>query len=262
MIDNKPKRLFDITVFIAIVPAYIYFISFLYEFGYCIYFGIPKYLIEPSLTTILIFATTFFGILFTSSKLLGFSLPFFKAADNKEKTHLRGINLINGICLFGSILMLNVYPWSWELFFILVAITLFLNLLIWGIPLLIVLRKKKPMKEKLQEVEDNYINNPDENDLLVFFLRFLNKSEKNLFLIIITITVFSFFLGNGDAMKQKDFQKISTTKNTIILRKYNDIFVCAKFDNKTKKISDSLTLIKISDAKPLTFNTIKIDSKK
>lgn len=64
MIENKPKKYIDTTILIAIVPAYIYFVSFEYENGYCDNFGIPKYLIEPSLTTILIFATTLFGIFF------------------------------------------------------------------------------------------------------------------------------------------------------------------------------------------------------
>lgn len=63
--EDKPKKVISLTLILATIPAYIYFVSFEYELGYCDYFNIPRYLIEPSLTTILIFAATLSGILFS-----------------------------------------------------------------------------------------------------------------------------------------------------------------------------------------------------
>ena len=56
-------------------------------------------------------------------------------------------------------------------------------------------------------------------------------------------------------MKQDEFQTFS---NTIILKKYNEIFVCAKFNKKTKIVSDTLILIKLSDNRPIVLKTEKI----
>lgn len=258
MNENKPKKIIDFTILITIVPAYIYFVSFEFENGYCNHFGIPKYLIEPSLTTILIFATTIFGILVSSIKLLGLSLPFFKAIDNEEKSHLRAINLINGICIFGGILMIYAYPFSWKLIIIILSITALLNLITWGIPFLFMLRNKKTLKEKLQKVEDDYLTKDDNFDWFVFLMKRFTQEEKVFTSIIILIPLISFLFGNGEAMKQEKYEVISSYENTVVLKKYNEIFVCAKFNRKTKSLSDSLILIKISENNPIILKTEKI----
>ena len=104
MSDNSNK-LFNITVLIAVVPAYIYFCSFEYEQGFCDHFNIPTYLISPNLTTILIFATSIWSILFSALKMLGFSTPLFKNVKNENKKHLQPVRFINGVFLVIVILM-------------------------------------------------------------------------------------------------------------------------------------------------------------
>jgi hypothetical protein len=258
MIESKPKKIIDTTLIIAIIPAYIYFVTFEYENGFCNNFGIPTYLIEPSLTTILIFATTLFGVFFSSIKALGLSLPFFKAVDDEKKTHLRGINKINGICIFGGILMIYAYPFSWKLILIISSVTLILNLITWGIPLLLLIRKKKSLKEKLQQVEDENVEDTDKIDWLVHLFKKLNNKERTFFFVILVIPYISFLFGNGEAMKQKEFLTICNNENTVVLKKYNDIFVCAKFNRKTNQLSDSLILIKLSESEPIILRTEKI----
>jgi len=255
MIENKPKKIIDLTFFLTIIPAYIYFVSFEYELGYCDHFKIPKYLIEPSLTTILIFATTVLGILFSSIKLLGLSLPLFKAAKNEDKSHLRSINFINGICVFGTVLIIYAYPVSLNLILICLVVTLILNLLVWGLPFLFLLRKKKSLKEKLQTIEDEYDSSEDKLDLFGHLIKRFNQEERGFIILIIIIPFIAYLFGNGEAMKQDEFQTIS---NTIILKKYNEIFVCAKFNKKTKIVSDTLILIKLSDKEPIVLKTEKI----
>lgn len=186
------------------------------------------------------------------------SLPFFKAVDNEDKTHLRGINLINGICIFGGILMISVYPFSWTLIIIILSVTLFLNLITWGIPFLFLLRKKKSFKEKLQQIEDELINDTDNFDWFSHLSRRLNYETRILLLIILMIPFIGYLIGNGEAMKQKEFQIICTNENAVVLKKYNDIFVCAKFNKKTKQLSDSLVLIKLTESEPIILITEKI----
>lgn len=255
VIEDKPKKIFGLTFFITIIPAYIYFVSFEYELGYCNYFNIPGYLIEPSITTILIFATTIFGILFSSLKVLGISLPLFKAAEDENKTHLRTINFVNGICIFGTVLMMFAYPISWELLLICLIVTVLMNLLAWGLPFLFLLRQKKSIKEKLQRVEDEYVSSEDKLDWIDHLIKRFNREERMFFILIMLIPFISFLFGNGEAMKQEKFQIIA---NKVVLKKYNEVFICASFDRKTKILSDSLILVKLSESQPLILKTEKI----
>lgn len=255
--NDRPRKLISVTLLLAIVPAYIYLASFEYELGYCNNFDIPMYLIEPSLNTILIFATTLLGVLISSSKLLGLSLPLIQAATSEKKPHLRGINFINGICLFGSVLIIHAYPLSWTLIIVLVSITFFLNFITWGLPYLFMLRKKKSFKEKLDEIHEGF-NYKDNSDLITYLMRNFNAEERSFLLVIIIIPLISYALGDGEAMKQNKFQTLASDKNTVVLKKYNDTFVCAKFNRKKKVLSDSLILIKMSDASPLILKTEKI----
>ncbi len=257
MEENKQKKIIDATILIAIIPAYIYFITFEYEFGYCNHFGIPKYLIEPCLTTILIFATSLFGILFSSVNILGLSLPFFNAVKNENKKHLKGINLLNGIIVVIGILMLIIYPFSWRILIYFLIFALLVNLLTWGIPFLFLIRKKKSLKEKLQQIEDERPNG-GKYYLLSNLLQKFDEKETNFIFILLMIPFFCFFFGDAEATKQKTFQTISTKENTVILKKYNDIFVCAKFNRKTKEISDTLLLVKFSENEPLSIKTEEI----
>lgn len=254
MLENKPKKIFDFTFMIAIVPAYIYFVCFLYELAFCNRFSIPAYLIDPNLTTILLFATSVLTILISSLKLLGFSLPLFKAANNKEKSHLSLIYGLNGGCVFGAILMIYAYPISWGLFIGIGAFLLFVNLISWIIPLIFRLREKNTIKEKLEEIQ----NETDDSDLLLYLLKNRTYEERIFILILIMIPLFSYLFGDGQALSQTTFQTLQSDKNVVVLKKYGDIFVCSKFNRKTKVVSNDLVLIKISDSEPLILKIEKL----
>ncbi|MDA8444803.1 hypothetical protein [Paracidovorax valerianellae] len=57
----KPRSLFTDGLIIAGATAAAYLLTFAYEYGYCAYFGIPGFLIEPSTGTILFAAMCILG---------------------------------------------------------------------------------------------------------------------------------------------------------------------------------------------------------
>lgn len=249
--DDKTNRFLNVTILIAVIPAYIYFCSFTYEQGVCNRFNIPMYLISPNLTTILIFATSIWSVLFSALKMLGFSTSFFRPIQNENKKHLRPVRFINGVFLVIVILMFFAYPLSWTLLWSLLAFGFFLNFLTWGFPFIYLFERKKSVAQKISEIQAN----PDKNDVLNHLLQSLNSRERLFILILIIIPFLSFFIGDGEALKQSRFQIIADKPNIVILRKYDDLFICAPFDKQKKLIGDSLILIKLNDTKDLILKT-------
>ncbi len=254
MSERNESRFFNLTVVLTVIPAYIYFTCFIYEQGVCNRFGIPSYLINPSLTTILIFGTTIWGIIFSSLKVLGLSTPLFKAVGNENMKHLRVVHGINALSLIIAILMFYAYPFSWTLVLVLLVVIAMLNFITWGLPLLLRITEKKPTKDKLLEMQGE----KDNFDLLIYLTEGLTKQERLFLLILIFIPIISYFFGDGQALKQKEFQLLALNKNIVVLKKYDDLLVCSSFDRKTKLLGDSLVLIKLSDKEPLFLNSEEV----
>lgn len=254
MSENKQSRFFNFTVILTVIPAYVYFTCFIYEQAICNRFGVPDYLIEPNLTTVLIFGTTIWGILFSCLKLLGFSTPLFRAVKDENKRHLRMIYAINGLCLIISIIMFYAYPPSWTLLFVLLGVTAAFNLFTWGLPLLFRLREKKTMKEKLDDIHSE----TDDNDIITIVMQGMTSQERLFFLVLIMIPGITYFIGDGQALKQKQFQTFASIPNIVVLRKYDDLLVCSDFNRTEKTIGDSLILVKVSESQPVILKSENI----
>lgn len=250
--QEKENRFLNLTVILAVIPAYIYFCSFTYETGICSRFNIPKYLISPNLTTILIFATSIWTILFSSLKMLGLSTSFFKPISNESKKHLRPIRFANGVVIIIAVLMFFTYPLSWTLLWVLLGVAFFLNLITWGFPIIYFVERKKKVSEKLLEIQ---ASKPTKTDLLDYVFEYLNTKERIFVMILIVIPFISFFIGDGEALKQTHFQIIPEKNNVLVLRKYDDLFICSPYNKTKKELEDSLILIKLSD-KELILKTV------
>jgi hypothetical protein len=241
--ENKTHRLFNITILITVVPAYIYFCSFNYEQGICNRYHIPSYLISPSITTVLIFATTIWSAIFSSLKILGISTPFFRQIEEENRKHLNSIRFLNGVVIVISVLIFFSYPLSWTVVLGLLAFAFFVNLITWGFPFVYLYQRKKPLAERIKGIQQT----AGDSDLFSFALEALTNKERLFIFILVVIPFVCYFIGDGEALKQSHYQTIANRPNLVVLRKYDDVFICAGFDRKTKKINDSLILIKLND---------------
>lgn len=253
MSDNTNK-IFNTTVTLAVIPAYVYFCAFQYEQGYCDCFNVPTYLISPNLTTILVFATTIWTILFSALKVLSLSTPFFREIKEESKKHLQSILFVNGVLLVIIILMFYSYPFSWILVWVLLGLAFLINLLTWGFPFIYFFNRKKSVAQKIIDIQKFF----SEDDVLSILFAKLNAKERLFVLVLILIPPLAYFIGAGQALKQTSFQILADKPNIVVLKKYDNMFICSPYDKKTKILKDSLILIKADESKYLVLRTVKI----
>ncbi len=242
---------FSLTTILAFLPAYVYFSCFVYELGYCHYYNIPKQMIDPNLSTILVFATTILGVLVSCLKVLGISTPLFRGLQDKSKSHWHPILFSNGIFIIIILIVLYVYPFSWKLLGWTVGTLAIINLIFWLLPLLLNFKNKAPLKEKLNEIHQQ----KDNFDLIEYLFQFLTFKERLFIAILFLIPSISYLVGNGEAMKQSQFQVLTQLPDIVFLRRYDDTYIFTNVNRKEQIVGDSLILIKLSNSQPLVMQT-------
>lgn len=242
--ESKKQILgFDWIVVVTFLPAYIYFCSYLYEVGFCNRNGIPRYLISPNLSSILIFASSILTVLFYSVKTMGLSAPLIRRAtsNDEKRAHLRPIYMLNAIVIIFAAVILAEYPITWQLILIILAYAVVLNLFQWGFGMIVLARKKESAKDKLIIIQTT----PDDFDITQYLVKNLNKQQRLTIFVLILVSLASFFLGDGEALKQKFYQTVIAKPNVVVLRKYDNTLVCSYFDRKSKILQDTILLIEI-----------------
>lgn len=242
---TKSNTLIDKTFVLAALPAYIYFVSFLYEMGFCDRFNIPRYLIQPSLTTILIFTSSLWLIIGSSFKLMGFAAPLIRGAQDESKKHLRGIYVVNFATIIILIVIYFSFPFSWTLLLIMFSFLFFINAFTWGLNWLLRIREKKSFKEKLENINSEV----DIFDLSPLLLTGLTNSHKYIISTLVLLPGLCYFVGLGQSYKQVQYEPVSNRENIVVLKKYDDILICSPFDLKSRTLGDSLILYKIGPDK-------------
>lgn len=247
MANEESNRVFGINLTLALplFPAYIYFCTFIYEVAFCERMRIPRYLISPNLTTILIFATSIWTILISSFKIMGLSTPLFKVAGQKDdkRHHLKTIYMVNGLTIVLCIVVFYAYPFSIQLLLGIIGFLAFTNFITWGMNFLFIYRQKKSMKEKLIDAQ----NQEDKFDLVAYLMTKIDPRQKLFILMLALIAVLSYFIGDGQALKQETFETLANKPNVLVLRKYDDLLICSTFDRKSHQLGDSLIIFKLKD---------------
>ena len=236
-LSNNKLQITD-AIILAALSAYVYFVTFVYEYAFCKYFNIPKSLITPSLSTILVFATAIGAFLIFILTFINFATPLFRVLTDRNKAPYHGLVRVNVFFLIVMFLVLYTYPFTWTLMLTLLGTFLIVDIFFFGIPVLIAIRKKRTVAQGLESIgqdEDNF-------DFLNFIMRNLTRKEKGIILLLICIVVVSYLIGDGEARKQSFFPTLSTRPNTAVLRIYGDMLICAEYNPSSRAISDSLIL--------------------
>jgi len=249
---DTPKQIITATIVLAVLPAYLYFITYMNEVGACSTLKIPTYLIEPSIGNVLGFGASIFSFFVFCFYFLNAVLPLRQAAKDPNKSHLRIMLLINFYGLIIGSVIFYVNPISWHIFFIILGIIIVLNLLYWILPLIYKVKDKEhTIKEKLSGIR---VSSP---------IMLIDDLQKGLQKKDVSIIMFScfllpglcYFLGRGAVIKNTDYEFINNSKNQIVLRKYGDLLICGTVNLKTKILTDSIQLIKIGDKEIIQLKT-------
>jgi hypothetical protein len=95
--ESASRQLLTEGVILAGATAYVYLATFLYEYGYGSHFAIPATLIAPSLATVLVAAAAVGGAFVSCFKLLGLSVPLWRAATDPRQSAYREFFRMKGM---------------------------------------------------------------------------------------------------------------------------------------------------------------------
>jgi hypothetical protein len=163
------------------------------------------------------------------------------AAKKTQNSHLRMILAINSVLFLIGCFTLYVYRPTMLGLGIFIALSIFLNLIYWIIPLL---RKKddRPLKAKLSEI---YALQHDYLWSSMIYDNF-NKRDATILLTLIAIPGLCYFLGKGEAIKKVTYEHVENLNtNQFILRKYGECVIVGHIDLKAKVILPSKTILQM-----------------
>jgi hypothetical protein len=214
---------------IAVIPAFGYWIAYLYDLGYCTFFDIPYYYINVSIIqtiTAIIAVINIIGIVF----LLGEPFYYiFMSLPNQLQTPIRAIFLSITMMIGASI----VYKLSWKSTIIVIGIMAGSIILCEFVLPLLFYRKIKGYLAKI----DKHNKNQDWDKSIFGSIR--KKLGYNLYACFtwgLIISLLSFYTGGIKAKRMTDFIVLDEASDMVVLKVHDGYFLAADVDRSEKKI--------------------------
>jgi len=214
---------------LALAPAAGYFLVFKYESAYCSVFGIPSTLVQPSLTTVLIFVTI---VIASLPLLLNLFETFLWARNADEVMHpvSRALTLYTAPAMILVLLFLIARP---HLFRFWLYGGLIMGLVILDIA------KAPPKQDAPKKALIYRIKGPfhwySDTDSVARSTRSLFGKNWIFVLAIYLASIAATALGEAEAYQQKDFLIPASKPNSIVVRVYDSHAICVYFDPVSKK---------------------------
>lgn len=241
---NVKNSFFSEGLIIAVITSYIYLVAYLYEYGYCSNFGVPKYFISPSLTTLFVSASSIGFLIFTSANFIGFTLPFFRKSFNEDESNAnyRKFFFMNAVLLVIAIVLFRAYGLSFISIGIILGMLLLMNIFVFGVKIL--KTKKMPLKER---ISSSTMSDDDPFDIWGPIINLIGHKGLICFLLFIGSMLLAYVSGNSDAKKQQIFLTTEIAGRThILVRKYNELLIFAPFNREDGSFSTDFKLKNIS----------------
>ena len=234
-------------VFLAAVSAFVYFIAFVYEYGYCSYFGVPAALISPNASTLLV-ATFALGVtLLPALNYLAFTTPLFLAArDPKHRPYSR-VYAILAILLASGILLGAIYGLSLRGITIYVVTSVALMAFLF-LPALISNRKLS-IAERLER--NNEIQKEDPLVVTNLFDGWLSRRHLGIALLALVALIIAHLVGDAEAQEKRRFLALKADSNLVLLRNYGNLFILARINDEGDRLTDDVRLLWLSEIKEL-----------
>ena len=230
-------------LFIAILSAGAYWLTFIYEAGYLSSFDLPLHLVEVSLQTTFIVALALTGamwVLFSLINIVAMSWPEHPAIQQK----------VFRICLM---LLYPLWHWlnyrfrpqDWIVYLFPLAFIVIFELL-W--PLLVFHKKGRSLRERI--IADETAESPARERMIFgrIFAAF-GPHAYNLFIFLIIGSVLSYTAGRAKSETQKEYFVFDDAPNVAVVRIYHDMIIAVPFDLGTKTIQSQIIIRKIGTEK-------------
>lgn len=235
-------------VLLAAIPFFSYLLTYIYEAGYCKFFGIPWEFISPNWANVFIFAGGLLGLIVVMFFLIE---PFFITIyPELPWPILRRLRRLSVPVLL-SLIYLFLFGKDQSVFIVVVGVILSLALLEFGLPLL-TQRDRKSYLEKLtaQDSVDDRVDGL--GDLAA---RRLGPSVFGYLLLVYFLGCLSFYAGRAAAMNQENFLVLVDEPDIAIVRVYGDRLIGMKF-NREKKLAINNFKILVSTGTALQLENI------
>lgn len=249
----------DMTIYISLITALGYFISYSYKKGYRSYYGLNEVLINQiDLSSILLSITFIVSVLFT---FLGIYNNIRLLLFNNENIFLKILERK----VFAIFLLYFLFNYlnndKMNLMFTSIALLVWI-IIVYSVPLF-VHRDIKGYRNKLVKSLKKKKSNKSILENIIYIIKNDLKSAIVLiFVVFFTFITFSGLLGVSNAKKQKDYYILKhQNKIYVVVDSYSDKVIIAPIDLKTNTIEKKFQIIesKSSLKEPILFEKIRIN---
>lgn len=234
------SHIYDKSLILAYVSVVGYIMSYSYELGVSTIWNIPLYLIRPDFPR-LITTVGLVIVIVTCFKLLIDGVYNVLHGKNRFKSLLSLTMISNGAMLLSFFSLWVIYGELMTIIYFVIGTFIIINAPIAFMWLF--------ARNKFESITQYAFNTGLESQLD-------RRTEIRTLVIIFalfTVIVISFLSGQGYAMKETNFIVITGNSELVVLRKYDDILVCNSFNQKYGLLTDSFSLIPISETKDIFF---------
>jgi hypothetical protein len=233
-------------VLIAIASGIVYLSTYFYEAGYCDFFGVPRYFINPNTTTILVSAGAIGVFSFSTLFLLGFAMPLYEKAKAAEKNKSPFSVLIFYILIWVVIGILLYRAYGFGINGAIAYLVLFcVNLvLLFGVHFLPVIGEGG-VRERMIAATKSIDESP--LDIWKYIADAYGKRAILLLLAPVVFFSISYVIGNGEASRQSVFLMALSNQDHVVLRVYGDLLIFEQVDRKEKMLTGKIVLKKMSE---------------
>ena len=221
---------------IASLPVAAYFLSYVFELGYCRFYNIPSLYIDISIinivSTIIAVLSTYALFFFLFNSLVH---PFFENVHRSIKWSLRKISFI----IFVSVGFAIISNWSLseslQLVLPVAGIVIFLE---FGFPLLTQSKTHGYIKKLEAQKELDFKH----DDILDKFIKKYGPMLFSIFFVFYILSMATYFAGGIKARFQTEHLVSINSPNIVYLRKYGQYLIGSKFDRNKKMLLNELVV--------------------
>jgi hypothetical protein len=231
------------TLALALAPLLAYLYSYIFEFAYASYFGIPLSLIRVDWTDI--FSSVSLIVVFAVLFLALILFLFRRTSDPKRLRRLLLVCLpfFNALVMF----LLLHYDLSDSLFVFVGSLVVGVGLVVYYVVVRVQEKRKgSPDKPKERAKSD------EELGVIGLFLRHVASFRLVIILFFFVTVLLTYHYGIGEARDGGKYMTIAGT-DLAVLRIYDDVAVCSPLDEKSMKLSDEFKLVNLYEDPELTL---------
>lgn len=238
--EQKTVSFFSEAALIAFLTAIGYVIAYSFEFGYVTYFKIPSQLIEITIPSIILSWAIVLAVALSTISILIFCLS---SIDHNNIIHIQMV--VTGFFVFINLCILILFNFDWEECSLLLVPTAIVLIYKWGWPFIRYYKEIGSYGDKVAKLMRN--DHPSKNPLPTP----QNSIASNTLTLImgsILLIALSFALGHGFAKQEINFYVFESNQPKVILRIYDDKYICAPIDKRARKIKEQYYIVNASSA--------------